>query len=93
MTQWAGHPTSAQVMVSQFMSSGPEWGSVLTARSLEPALDSVSPSLCPSPACTVSVCQKMNKFLKNVEKKGVGKRQRIGQSPRTGNSENVATPL
>ena len=43
--------TSAQVMISQLVSSSPESGSVLTAQSLEAALDSVSPSLCPSPLC------------------------------------------
>ena len=37
--------TSAQVMISQLVSSSPELGSVLMAQSLEPALDSVSPSL------------------------------------------------
>ena len=37
--------TSDQVMNSLFLSSCPEWGSVLIAQSLEPALDSVSPSL------------------------------------------------
>ena len=37
--------TSAQVMTSQFMGSSPTSGSVLTAQSLEPALDSMSPSL------------------------------------------------
>ena len=36
-------PTSAQVMTSQFVGSSPASGSVLTARSLEPASDSVSP--------------------------------------------------
>ena len=42
--------TSAQVMTSWFMSSSPASGSVLTAQSLEPASDSVSPSLSgPSP--------------------------------------------
>ena len=45
-------PTSAQVMISQFVGSSPVSGSVLTAHSLEPALDSVSPSLCPSPMHT-----------------------------------------
>ena len=35
-------PTSAQVMISGFVSSSPASGSVLTARSLEPASDSVS---------------------------------------------------
>ena len=33
-------PTSAQVMISQFTSSGPTSGSVLIAQSLEPATDS-----------------------------------------------------
>ena len=42
-------PTSAQVMISRFMGSGPALGSVLTARSLEPASDSVSPSLSAPP--------------------------------------------
>ena len=43
-------PTSAQIMISWFVGSSPALGSVLTAQSLEPALDSVSPSLSPSPA-------------------------------------------
>ena len=38
-------PTSAEVMISQSMSSSPASGSVLTAKSLEPVSDSVSPSL------------------------------------------------
>ena len=37
--------TLAQVMISQFVGLSPASGSVLTAQSLEPALDSVSPSL------------------------------------------------
>ena len=51
--------TSAQVMISQPMSSSPTSGSVLTAQSLEPALDSVSPSLSAPPfacALSLSVC-------------------------------------
>ena len=39
----------AQIMISQFVSSSPASGSVLTAQSLKPASDSVSPSL-PLPA-------------------------------------------
>ena len=39
------HLTSAQVMISQLVSSSPVSGCVLTARSLEPASDSVSHSL------------------------------------------------
>ena len=41
--------TSAQVMISQFVGLSPTSGSVLTAQSLEPALDSVSPSLAAPP--------------------------------------------
>ena len=37
--------TLAQVMISRFVGSSPASGSVLTAQSLEPASDSVSPSL------------------------------------------------
>ena len=43
--QLVKHLTSAQVMILQSVSSSPMSGSVLTAQSLEPALDSVSPSL------------------------------------------------
>ena len=42
-------PTSAQVMISQSVSSSPALGSVQTAQSLEPASDSVSPSLSDPP--------------------------------------------
>ena len=44
---------SAQVMILRFMSSIPALGSM---QSLEPALDSVSPSLCPYPTHTLSLC-------------------------------------
>ena len=51
--------TSVQVMISQFVGLSPELGSVLTAGSLEPASDSVSPSLsAPPSACSLS---KINK--------------------------------
>ena len=52
--------TSARVMISRFVGSSPMSGSVLTTRSLEPASDSVSPSLCPFPthALSLSVSQK-----------------------------------
>ena len=43
------HLTSAQVMISRSMGSSPASGSVLTAQSLEPASDSVSPSLSARP--------------------------------------------
>ena len=44
--------TSAQVMISQSVSSSPASGSVLMAQSLEPASDSVSPSLYAPPPLT-----------------------------------------
>ena len=48
-------PTSAQVMILQFKGSGPSSGSALTAQSLEPASDSVSLCLCPSPTHALSL--------------------------------------
>ena len=39
VAQSVKHPTLAQVMISRFVSSSPASGSVLTARSLEPASD------------------------------------------------------
>ena len=41
VAQLVKHPTLAQVMISWFVNSSPTSDSVLTARSLEPALDSV----------------------------------------------------
>ena len=55
MAQSVKCPTSTQVMISQLVSSSPESGSVLTVQSLEPALDSVSLSLCPFPAHALSL--------------------------------------
>ena len=52
VAQWVKHLTSAQVMISQCVGSSPTLGSVLTAQSLEPALDSVSPSVSASPLLT-----------------------------------------
>ena len=49
MVQSVEHLTLAHVTISRFVGSSPTSGSVLTARSLEPALDSVSPSLSVSP--------------------------------------------
>ena len=42
-------PTSAQAMISRSVISSPASGSVLTAQSLEPVSDSVSPSLSAPP--------------------------------------------
>ena len=49
VAQSVEHPTSVQVMISHSVSSSPASGSVLTAQSLEPASDSVSPSLSAPP--------------------------------------------
>ena len=49
VAQSVKHLTSVQVIISQFMGWSPASGSVLMARSLEPALDSVSPSLSAPP--------------------------------------------
>ena len=49
VAQSVKHPTSAQVMISRSVGSSPALGSVLTAQSLEPVSDSVSPSLCDPP--------------------------------------------
>ena len=54
--------TSAQVMISRSVSSSPASGSVLTAQSLEPAWDSVSPSLSlPLPRSRSLSVSKINK--------------------------------
>ena len=49
MAQSVKRPTSAQVMISQSMSSSPTLGSVLTTQNLETASYSVSPSLSAPP--------------------------------------------
>ena len=54
-------PTSAQVTISRSVGSSPVSGSVLTAQSLQPASDSVSLSLSPSPAHTLSFKNKRKK--------------------------------
>ena len=58
VAQLVKHLTSAQVMISWFMNSSPTLGSALTAGSLEPASESVSLSLCPSPALSLLLSQK-----------------------------------
>ena len=52
------HLTLAQVMISRFVGSSPASGSVLMAQSLEPASDSVSPSLSAPPLLALSLSQK-----------------------------------
>ena len=64
MVQSVECPTSAEVMISWFVGSSPESGSVLTAQSLEPASDSVSPSLSAPPLFVLCLSlSKMNKFF------------------------------
>ena len=55
VAQSVKHPTSAQVMISQSVSSSPASGSVLTAQSLEPVSDSVSSSLSDPPPFMLSL--------------------------------------
>ena len=55
VAQSVEHPTSAQVMISWLVSLSPTLGSVLTAQSLEPAFDSVSPSLSAPPVLSLSL--------------------------------------
>ena len=52
------HPTSAQVMISWSVGSSPASGSALTAQSLEPASDSMSPSLSAPPPLVLCLCLK-----------------------------------
>ena len=61
VAQSVKRPTSAQVMISQFMSSSLVSGSVFTAQCLEPASDSVSPSLSLSLPSLLSVSVSKNK--------------------------------
>ena len=62
-------PTLTQVMSLQLVSLSPALGSVLIAQSLEPPLDSVSPSLSVPPrlalCLSVSVSVSLSHFVKN----------------------------
>ena len=55
MAESFGHQTSVQVVISRFVSSSPMSGSVLTAQSLEPALNSVPSSLSAPPLLMFSL--------------------------------------
>ena len=65
VAQSVKRPTSALVMISGFMSLSPASSPVLTAQSLDPASDSVSGSLSPSPTHAVLSLSNLNKHLKN----------------------------
>ena len=60
VAQSVGQPASAEVMICQSVSSSPASGSVLTAQSLEPASDSVSPSFSAPPPLVLCL-SKINK--------------------------------
>ena len=57
----------AQVMILWFVGLSPAAGSVLTAQSLEPASDSVSPSLSAPPPLVLCL-SKINKYYKKLKK-------------------------
>ena len=59
MAESVKFPTSAQGMILWSVSSSPESSSVPTAQSLEPAWDSVSPSISAPPLLTL--CQSLSK--------------------------------
>ena len=63
VTQSVKSPTSAQVMISRFVSSSPKLGS---AQSLEPAF--VSLSCCPSPTHALSPSKINKKHYKKLKK-------------------------
>ena len=60
VAQSVKHPTSAQVMISWFVSLSPASGSVLTAQSLQPASDSVSPPLSTPPVLMLCLSLSLN---------------------------------
>ena len=62
VAQSVKQPTSAQVMISQPVSSSPTSVSVLTAQSLEPVSHSVSPSLSDPPS--FMLCLSVSKINK-----------------------------
>ena len=67
MAQLDEGPTLAQAVISWSMSSSPASGSVLTAQSLEPASESVSPS--PSVPPLLMFCLSLSLSKINMRKK------------------------
>ena len=70
VAQWVKRPTSAQVTISRSVSSSPTSGSVLTAQSLEPVSDSVSPSLSAPPLLMLCLSLSLSKI--NIKKGRLG---------------------
>ena len=70
VAQSVKHPTSAQVMILLLVGSSLTSNSVLTAQSLEPALDSVSPSLSAPPLLTLclSLSLSLSQKIINIKK-------------------------
>ena len=66
VAQSVKHPTPAWVMISQFMSSSPESGSMPTAQSLKPGSDSVTPPLSAPPL--LMLCLSLSLKNKNLKK-------------------------
>ena len=62
------HPTLAHVMILWFMGSSPELGLVLTAQSLEPDSDSLSPSLSDPIPLTLCLSLKNKYTVKNSKR-------------------------
>ena len=67
VAQSVKHPTLTQVMTSGFVGLSPVLCSMLTAQSLEPASDSVSPSLSAPPALSAPPPLYLPK-IKNIKK-------------------------
>ena len=61
VAQSVKHPTSAQVMISQFVGLSPAWGSLLTAQSLDLLRILCLPLSLPLPAHFLSLSLKINK--------------------------------
>ena len=61
-------PALVQVMISQSVSLSPVSGSVLTAQSLEPAPNSVSPSLSAPLPLSLSLSLSLSKINKHFKK-------------------------
>ena len=64
-------------MISQFVGLSPALGSVLMAQSLEPASDSVSPSLSAPPP--LMLCLSPSKINKNIFKKFKERKKEVGR--------------
>ena len=67
MAQSAKRPNLTQVTITRFVGSSPISGSVLTAQSLEPVSDSVSLSLCSSPAHALSLSLSFSLSLSKIK--------------------------